>query len=105
MHCALPWFDRLFKEIMDKLAKFNNIYSDVPMVKDFFMNVTVSLTRFQLEEGLTVKYRSGVEKKIEISSLSFSELITQLELGKLLHLRYTYPVIDAVGYLCVGGKS
>ena len=42
VHCALPCFDRLLKEIMDKLAEFNSI-PDMPTVKAFCMNVTVSL--------------------------------------------------------------
>ena len=44
------------------------------------------------------------KRKIDISRHIFSELIAKLEVGILIHLRYTYPVIDAVGYLCVDGE-
>jgi len=50
----------------------------------------------------SVAVRGNEEAKVvSISNACEVEVIEELSLGTLYHLKYTYPVIDAVGYLKV----
>ena len=40
-------------------------------------------------------------KTVQVKLVYTSDVITELSHGMLYHLKYTYPVIDAVGYLDV----
>ena len=60
------------------------------------------LVLMKLHKTMSVKGHSE-NKIVDIKHICDVDVITELLLGTLYHLKYTYLVIDAVGYLEVDG--
>ena len=98
---AMPCLDILLREITSSILASTSI-PDVPLVNGFLYEHDY-VKVMQHNGKMTVKNKSGTEKDVVIDKVIDSEAINQLQLGMLHHLRYTYPVIDAIGYLRVDG--
>ena len=97
---ALPCVQMLLREITNELLHCDSI-PDVPMIHGFLykqkffnmMKTQVTISVSNLKQTKTVSF----------SNICDVEMIEELSLGTLYHLKYTYPIIDGVGYLEVDG--
>ena len=95
---ALPCFNMLLTEIISKLSESQSI-PDVPLVHGFFyedqfFSMVTSPTSIAVHSETKAM-------TVEISCVSTEEIKEDMSLGVLYHLRYTYPIIDGIGYLKV----
>ena len=78
----------------------NAVFSEVPnipVVHGIFYEHKF-INRMKRFEPITVEGLTEV-RSIRIRGVSYTEMIKDLPVGYLYHLKFTYPVIDAVGYL------
>lgn len=98
--CALPCLHMLLKEIAETIYNSKTI-PDVPIVHGFVYELHY-VNQMKLHKTMSVKGHSE-SKIVNIKEVCEVDVIAELLLGTLYHLKYTYPVIDAVGYLEVDG--
>ena len=97
---ALPCFNMLLTEIISKLSESESI-PDVPLVHGFiyedqYFNMVTSTSSIAVHSETKAM-------TVEISFVSNKEVKKDMKLGVLYHSRYTYPIIDGIGYLKVDG--
>ena len=90
----------LFREIVEKIYNSETI-PDVPLVHGFVFELYY-VNQMKLHKTMSMKGHSE-SKIVDSKEVSDVDVIAELLLGTLYHLKYTYPVIDAVGYLEVDG--
>ena len=90
----------LFREIVEKIYNSETI-PDVPLVHGFVYELYY-VNQMKLRKTMSMKGHSE-SKIVDSKEVSDVDVIAELLLGTLYHLKYTYPVIDAVGYLEVDG--
>ena len=90
----------LFREIVEKIYNSETI-PDVPLVHGFVYELYY-VNLMKLRKTMSMKGHSE-SKIVDSKEVSDVDVIAELLLGTLYHLKYTYPVIDAVGYLEVDG--
>ena len=93
---SLPRLDLLLTEITNTIILE---LPDVAIVHGFLYEQKF-IMKMRRCEPITVEGLTEV-RLIRIRGVRYTEIITDLTEGFLYHLKFTYPVIDAVGYLSV----
>ena len=94
VHCALPCLSIFIREIANK-CKSQTTIPDVPIVNGFvYEQKCVNAIRAEVK---IIVRRPGVITAYDVVELDGN--LEELLVGVVYHLRFTYPVIDYVGYL------
>jgi len=102
VHCTFPCLFTLINEILSASLSQDQIMS-IPIVQRFLYEDHF-FTDFTSTMRLVVLTADGNAKYL-FTGLLKAESGLSLEVGPLYHLRYTYPVIDGVGYARLEGDK
>ena len=96
VHCALPCLQMLLSEVVHKYQETGSL-PDVPILHGFIYEHEF-FTKLQTSMRFTVTKGSKCET-YRVDRVSDRDNDVQIVVGTLYHCKYTYPVIDGLGYL------
>ena len=104
VHCALPCLGLLLDEVIKAVKDDGSI--DIPMVPIVrgFIYEQQFFGEMKAQKMLTVKIESKLTS-YSIHSVLEADKLETMTIGVLYHLRYTYPVVDGVGYFQNFGQN
>lgn len=102
VHCALPCLHLLLNEIV-KVIEQDTTIPRIPIIQGFIYEAEFFKT-MMTQRNLTVNTKTET-KTCQVHCVLDTNNIEKMTCGVLYHLRYTYPVIDGVGFFHIEGRK